>query len=49
MMADPEFRKTATEQGFVLNTLNAEEAENLILSVFNLSTEIQDRLKTLLK
>lgn len=49
MMADPEFRKTATDQGFVLNTLNAEEAENLILSVFNLSADIQERLKTLLK
>ena len=49
MMADPEFRKTATDQGFVLNTLNAQEAEKLILSVFNLPADIQDRLKTLLK
>jgi tripartite-type tricarboxylate transporter receptor subunit TctC len=49
MMADPEFVKTATDQGFVLNTLNSQEAENLILSVFNLSAEIQDRLKALLK
>ena len=49
MMADPEFVKTATDQGFVLNTLNSQEAENLILSVFNLSSEIQDRLKALLK
>ncbi len=49
MMADPEFRKTATDQGFVLNTLNAQEAEKLILSVFNLPADIQERLKTLLK
>ena len=49
MMADPEFRKTATDQGFVLNTLNAAEAEKLILSVFNLPADIQDRLKVLLK
>ena len=49
MMADPEFVKTATDQGFVLNTLNSQEAEKLILSVFNLSAEIQDRLKALLK
>ncbi len=49
MMADPEFVKTATDQGFVLNTLNSQEAEKLILSVFNLPAEIQDRLKALLK
>ncbi len=49
MMADPEFVKTATDQGFVLNPLNSQEAEKLILSVFNLSAEIQDRLKALLK
>lgn len=49
MMADPEFVKTATDQGFVLNTLNAQEAEKLILSVFNLSPQIQDRLKAILK
>ncbi len=49
MMADPEFVKTATDQGFVLNPLNSQEAEKLILSVFNLSAEIQDRLKELLK
>ena len=49
MMGDPEFRKTATDQGFVLNTLNSQEAEKLILSVFNLPAETQDRLKALLK
>ena len=49
MMADPEFVKTATDQGFVLNPLNSQEAEKLILSVFNLSPEIQDRLRALLK
>ena len=49
MMADPEFVKTATDQGFVLNTLDSKAAEKLILSVFNMPAEIQDRLKTLLK
>ena len=49
MMGDPEFVKAATSQGFVLNPLNGEEAEKLILSVFKLPSDIQERLKTLLK
>lgn len=49
MMADPDFVKAATDQGFVLNPLNGAEAEKLILSVFKLPQDIQDRLKTLLK
>lgn len=49
MMADPEFVKTATDQGFVLNPLDSRQAEELILSVFNLPSGIQDRLKALLK
>lgn len=49
MMADPEFVKAATSQGFVLNPLNGEDAEKLILSVFKLPADIQGRLKTLLK
>ncbi len=49
MMADPEFVKTATDQGFVLNPLHSREAEKLILSVFHLSPEIRERLKALLK
>lgn len=49
MMADPAFVKAATDQGFVLNPLNGAEAEKLILSVFKLPSNIQARLKTLLK
>lgn len=49
MMADPAFVKAATGQGFVLNTLNAQEAQSLILSVFTMPKNIQDRLKILLK
>jgi hypothetical protein len=49
MMADPAFRKAATDQGFVLNPLDGAAAEKLILSVFKLPSGIQERLKVLLK
>ena len=49
MMVDPAFVKAATSQGFVLNTLNAKQAQSLILSVFTMPPTIQGRLKTLLK
>lgn len=49
MMADPAFVQAATKQGFVLNPLNGEQARKAILSVFNLPSDIQNRLNVLLQ
>lgn len=49
MMADPVFVKTATGQGFVLNTLDGAATAKLALSVLKLPADTKERLKALLK